>query len=41
MIIKSDIDDSIREEFLCRTWSDYFDFKPVSRIYLKEISDAC
>jgi hypothetical protein len=33
-------DDSIREEFLCRTWSDYFDFKPVSRIYLKEISDA-
>lgn len=30
-------DDLIREEFLCRTWSEYFDFKPVSRIYLREI----
>ena len=29
-------DDLIREEFLCRTWSEYFDFKPVSRIYLRE-----
>ena len=30
-------DDLIREEFLCRTWSEYFDFKPVSKIYLREI----
>ena len=29
--------DLIREEFLCRTWSEYFDFRPVSKIYLKEI----
>jgi len=28
--------DLIREDFLCRTWSEYFDFKPVSQIYLKE-----
>ena len=33
-------DESIREEFLCRTWSEYFDFKPVAEIYLKEISTA-
>lgn len=30
----------IREEFLCRTWSEYFDFKPVSKIYIKEVSRA-
>lgn len=30
-------DELIREEFLCRTWGEYFDFKPVSKIYLKEI----
>lgn len=30
-------DELIKEEFLCRTWSEYFDFKPVSKIYLKEI----
>ena len=32
--------DLIREEFLCRTWSEYFDFKPVSQIYLKESLSA-
>ena len=31
-----DHDKNIREQFLCRTWSDYFDFKPVSKIYLRE-----
>jgi len=30
-------DDLKREEFLCKTWSEYFDFKPVSKIYLREI----
>lgn len=29
-------DEKIREEFLCRTWSAYFDFQPVSKIYLQE-----
>lgn len=29
-------DDLIREEFLVRTWGEYFDFKPVSKIYLRE-----
>jgi len=29
-------DDSIREDFLVRTWSEYFDFIPVSKIYLRE-----
>jgi predicted nucleotidyltransferase len=29
-------DETIREEFLCRTWSAYFDFLPVSKIYLQE-----
>lgn len=33
-------DDSIREEFLRRTWGEYFDFLPVSKIYLKEIAGA-
>jgi len=31
-------DELIREEFLCRTWSEYFDFKPVSKIYIKEVA---
>lgn len=31
-----DGDEAIREDFLCRTWSEYFDFKPVSKIYLRE-----
>jgi len=26
-----------REEFLCKTWSEYFDFQPVAKIYLKEV----
>jgi hypothetical protein len=29
-----------REEFLCKTWSDYFDFQPIARIYLKEVLNA-
>ena len=29
-------DEIKREEFLCRTWSGYFDFLPLSRVYLKE-----
>lgn len=28
--------ENIREEFVCRTWSAYFDFQPVSKIYLRE-----
>jgi predicted nucleotidyltransferase len=35
-----DRDEEVREEFLCRTWSDYFDFKPVSKIYLMEALNA-
>jgi len=35
-----DRDEIIREDFLCRTWSDYFDFKPVSKIYLREAIGA-
>jgi len=35
-----DHDKSIREDFLCRTWSDYFDFKPVAKIYLREAIGA-
>jgi len=26
-----------REEFLCKTWSEYFDFLPLSLLYLKEV----
>mgnify|MGYP000133979725 CR=1 FL=1 len=33
-------DEALREDFLCRTWSDYFDFKPVAKIYLREVIDA-
>ena len=33
-------DDSIREDFLRRTWSEYFDFLPLSRIYLEELTRA-
>ena len=29
-------DESVREEYICRTWSEYFDFLPVARIYLQE-----
>lgn len=28
---------SKREEFLCRTWGEYFDFQPMAKIYLKEV----
>ena len=35
-----DRDAAIREDFLCRTWSDYFDFKPVAKIYLQEVFSA-
>jgi predicted nucleotidyltransferase len=33
-------DDSIREDFLQRTWSEYLDFLPLSRIYLEELTRA-
>lgn len=33
-------DKSIREDFLCRTWSDYFDLKPAAKIYLREAVGA-
>jgi len=33
-------DESKREEFLSRTWGEYFDFLPVSKIYLKEVLSA-
>jgi predicted nucleotidyltransferase len=29
-----------REEFLCKTWSEYFDFQPIPKIYLKEVLSA-
>jgi len=29
-----------REEFLCKTWGEYFDFQPVAEIYLKEVLSA-
>jgi len=33
-------DESARESFLNRTWSQYFDFLPLSRIYLEELTRA-
>jgi hypothetical protein len=33
-------DESIRENFLTRTWSEYFDFLPLSRIYQEEMTRA-
>jgi len=33
-------DDSTRAEFLRRTWNEYLDFLPVSKIYLEEIGRA-
>jgi predicted nucleotidyltransferase len=33
-------DDSVREEFLRRTWGEYFDFFPLSRVYLEELTRA-
>jgi len=29
-------DEAARENFLCRTWMEYFDFQPAAKIYLKE-----
>ena len=33
-------DESSREEFLNRTWGEYFDFLPLSRIYREEMTRA-
>jgi predicted nucleotidyltransferase len=33
-------DESIREDFLIRTWGEYFDFVPLSRIYQQELTRA-
>lgn len=33
-------DEQEREEFLSRTWGEYFDFLPVSKIYLREVLSA-
>jgi hypothetical protein len=33
-------DESVRENFLNRTWSEYFDFLPLSRIYQEELTRA-
>jgi len=33
-------DESVRESFLNRTWGEYFDFLPLSRIYAEELSRA-
>ncbi|NIM12064.1 MAG: nucleotidyltransferase domain-containing protein [Candidatus Aminicenantes bacterium] len=30
-------DEIAREEFLCRTWQEYFDFQYMSNTYLKEV----
>jgi len=30
-------DELKRENFLCQTWSEYFDFLPVAKLYLKEV----
>ncbi|UCH98569.1 MAG: nucleotidyltransferase domain-containing protein [Candidatus Aminicenantes bacterium] len=30
-------DEIAREEFLCRTWQEYFDFQYISNTYLKEV----
>jgi len=33
-------DESVREDFLVKTWSEYFDFLPLSRIYQEELTRA-
>jgi predicted nucleotidyltransferase len=33
-------DESVREEFLKRTWSDYFDFARLARIYQEDLTHA-
>jgi predicted nucleotidyltransferase len=32
--------ESVREDFLRRTWSEYFDFLPLARIYQEELTRA-
>ncbi|MCK4762941.1 MAG: nucleotidyltransferase domain-containing protein [Candidatus Aminicenantes bacterium] len=32
--------EDIHEEFLCRTWQEYFDFQYLSGTYLREVLDA-
>jgi predicted nucleotidyltransferase len=39
-ILFLDRNPSIRENFLQRTWSGYFDFLPLARIYLEELTRA-
>ena len=33
-------DESVRENALCRTWSEYFDFLPLTRVYMEEVARA-
>jgi len=33
-------DESVREEFLTRTWGEYFDFLPLSRMFGREMTGA-
>lgn len=33
-------DEEKREDFLCRTWKEYFDFQYMSKIYLREVLNA-
>lgn len=33
-------DENIREEFVCRTWQEYFDFQYVLDTYYREVVDA-
>jgi predicted nucleotidyltransferase len=33
-------DEIAREEFLCRTWQEYFDFQYMTNTYLKEVLNA-
>jgi predicted nucleotidyltransferase len=33
-------DESTRENFLCRTWSEYFDFARLARVYQEELTRA-
>ncbi len=33
-------DEEAREEFLCRTWQEYFDFKYILNSYYREVIDA-
>ena len=33
-------DEAVREEFLCRTWQEYFDFEYILNTYYREVIDA-